>query len=336
MARLERFKIDQKNNKFIEAENSGHGKAGQIRKGSWFRRTVTLRDKSLNRGSVIDHLNAKLLADKQEHEAGSTRQVKLLNKGFLGFIGGSSEADIKKIFDSFYPESPNAAVKSVLPGDRHAIEELRRKVSLPNENRWEVRALMEQLAAYGEPSDQIRLLKFKSHYFPRTDTLMAEYEQAALKFKAGDNNVDELILKAQREGVPVEGFNRDNISKNLAASIHMRSSDTSPTEILDRYTRGAYDTFIQDEEFYGILFGAYLKIKEEGEEGYSNKGIEEWAKRREKLGSGSAAYLLGKMAENPIDRLSYFKRGAEYGNEQCLDAYIKDFCALYSLNPEEY
>jgi len=86
----DRFEIDPTKTNIFKTINhpDGHGKTGQIRKGSlWQGRTITIGKEKLNRNSVIDFLNAQ-----------TTTQLKKCQ--FLG-LGGAKDQEIKEAFGNY-------------------------------------------------------------------------------------------------------------------------------------------------------------------------------------------------------------------------------------------
>jgi hypothetical protein len=76
-----------KTNQFISANPKGHGRDGQIKKASWFERSVTINHTRLNKGSLIDFLNTKLPVGE-----------KLNKKWFIG----SSNKRVIEVFNKMY------------------------------------------------------------------------------------------------------------------------------------------------------------------------------------------------------------------------------------------
>lgn len=76
-------------------EKNGHGRTGQVKKASFARRSITLLNTKLNRGSAIDFINA--LIDQTNSESFGLNKIEKLKKGNCIF-GGSSDAEIQKRF----------------------------------------------------------------------------------------------------------------------------------------------------------------------------------------------------------------------------------------------
>ncbi|MBS0627227.1 MAG: hypothetical protein JSS09_03335, partial [Verrucomicrobia bacterium] len=58
---VQRVTYDPDFKKFEDCnEPEGHGRTGQIKKANWYESSVKIEGLSLNKGSLIDYLNAKL------------------------------------------------------------------------------------------------------------------------------------------------------------------------------------------------------------------------------------------------------------------------------------
>lgn len=79
----------------------GHGKQGQVKKGGFWSRSVTVANKEMNAGSLIDFLNTKIpVGDKP------------LKKGWFFGWGGSSDKAITDAFNKVYNIQTPEAVKN--------------------------------------------------------------------------------------------------------------------------------------------------------------------------------------------------------------------------------
>lgn len=77
----------------------GHGREGQVKRATWYSRSITLLNIKLNRGSAIDFINA--LVEKMNLTSGSA--LKPLKKGGI-FKRGASDKDITELFNTVYEE----------------------------------------------------------------------------------------------------------------------------------------------------------------------------------------------------------------------------------------
>jgi|GEM_PF-4088751 len=111
----DRLEIDPTNRIFKTFTGpDGHGKTGQIRKGSlWQGRTITIRNEKLNRNSIIDFLNTY-----------SGRQLKKCQ--FLG-LGGAKDQEIKEAFEAFLSKT-NVKVPVVKPVRALELEDVKSAV----------------------------------------------------------------------------------------------------------------------------------------------------------------------------------------------------------------
>lgn len=69
---------------------TGHGNAGQVKKAGHFGRSIKVQGQRLNAGSLVDFLNNHPESDKQ------------LKKGWFFGYGGSSNKEIKAVFNSIF------------------------------------------------------------------------------------------------------------------------------------------------------------------------------------------------------------------------------------------
>lgn len=83
--------LGRKVNKLWKDCSEGHGKTGQVKKASFFGRSVTVLNTKLNRGSLIDFINA---TNKILHK---TFPKKDLDKGGV-FKGGATDQEIEAAF----------------------------------------------------------------------------------------------------------------------------------------------------------------------------------------------------------------------------------------------
>lgn len=79
---------------FIEAPNDGHGRDGQVKKASFWGREVKVQGQKMNAGSLVDFLNTQVGHEKQ------------LKKGWFFGLGGSSNKEIKNLFNEIYSLDP--------------------------------------------------------------------------------------------------------------------------------------------------------------------------------------------------------------------------------------
>jgi hypothetical protein len=89
------------NGQFVPANEKGHGKEGQIKKASWYERSVSIGKTKLNKGSLIDFLNTQLPEAK-----------KLKKTWFLA----SPNRKVIAAFDELYPTQPVASGTNSSPG----------------------------------------------------------------------------------------------------------------------------------------------------------------------------------------------------------------------------
>lgn len=72
-----------------DIQTEGHGRTGQVKKASRFRRSIEVSGENLNRGSLIKFLNAVI----------TKTDLTALEEGYLGVFGGSTDEDIIATFN---------------------------------------------------------------------------------------------------------------------------------------------------------------------------------------------------------------------------------------------